>query len=90
MKYIVEQFKFVIELVITITLAITLTFMYVIRLEEYTILYKLNKFDVYSYKQYGCNITYDYCCKCVRYGLISTDGAADAYNGFIKNMNENS
>lgn len=86
MKYIVELFKFVIELVITITL----TIMYAIRLVKYTILYKLNKFDVCSYKQYGCNITYDYCCKCVRYGLISTDGAADAYNGFIKNMNENS
>lgn len=86
MKYIVELFKFVIELVITVTL----TIMYAIRLVKYTILYKLNKFDVCSYKQYGCNITYDYCCKCVRYGLISTDSAADAYNGFIKNMNENS
>ena len=86
MKYIVELFKFVIELVITITL----TIMYAIRLVKYTILYKLNKFDVCSYKQYGCNITYDYCCKCVRYGLINTGSAADAYNGFIKNMNKNS
>jgi len=86
MKYIVELFKFVIELVITITL----TIMYAIRLVKYTILYKLNKFDVCSYKQYGCNITYKYCSACVRYGLISTDSAADAYNGFIKNMNKNS
>jgi hypothetical protein len=86
MKYIIRWFESVIELVITITL----TIMYVIRLVKYTILYKLNKFDVCSYKQYGCNITYDYCCKCVRYGLISTDGAASVFDNFVGNMNKNS
>ena len=86
MKYIVKLFKFVIKMVI----AITLTIIYAIKLLRYTILYKLNKFDDCLYKQYGCNETYNYCYKSVRYGLISTDSAADAYNGFIKNMNKNS
>ena len=86
MKYIVELFRSVIKIVIAITLAI----MYWIKILRYTILYKLNKFDVCSYKQYGCNATYNYCYKCVRYGLISADEAADDYNEFIKNMNKNS
>ena len=85
MRYIVKLFRFVIKIV----MLITLTIVYAIRIVKYTILYKLNKFDVCSYKQYGCNATYNYCYKSVRYGLISTDGAADAYNGFIKNMNKN-
>jgi len=86
MKYIVELFRSVIKIVITTTLII----MYLIKILRYTILCKLNKFDVCSYKQYGRNIIYDYYCKCVRYGLISADEAADDYNGFIKNMNKNS
>ena len=51
---------------------------------EYSVLY------VCTYKQYGCNTTYNYCCKCVQYGLINTDGADSAYNGFIRNTNKNS
>ena len=86
MKYIVRWFESVRKIVIAITLII----MYSIKILRYTILYKLNKFDDCSHKQYGCNIIYDYYCKCVRYGLISADEAADDCNGFIKNMNDNS
>lgn len=86
MKYVVGLFKFVIKIVIAITLAI----MYLITILKYTILYRLNKFDVCTYKWYGCKVTFKYCCTCIRYGLISTDSAADAYVEFLRSLYENS
>lgn len=86
MKYVVGLFKFAMTIVITITLAI----MYRIKILRYTILYRLNKFDVCTYKWYVCKVTYKYCCTCIRYGLISTDSTADLYNEFLKSINENS
>ena len=86
MKYIVGLFKFVIKIVI----AITLTIMYGIKMLRYTILFKLNKFDDFAFGQFLCCVSFSYCCACVRYGLVSTDSAADFYDGFLKIMNDNS
>ena len=86
MKYIVGLFKFVIKIVIAIALAI----MYGIKILRYTILYKRNKFGAFAFGQFVYCVSFSYCCACVRYGLISTDSAADFYDGFLKIMNDNS
>lgn len=92
MRYIIRWFKSVRKTVI-LTIA---TIVFVIKVIRYTTLFDLHKIDVDEYKLYGSKAAYNYCRKCVRYGLTSTDVAASSYNVFLssfsccKNMNGNS
>lgn len=62
---------------------------YIVKLFRYTNLFVRNKIWVREYKLYLSNAVYHYCCTCERYGLISADEAADAFDKFVENMNKN-
>lgn len=85
MEYIIRWFESVRETVIVDILACVC----VIKLVRYTRLLDQCKIDACEYKQYANNSIYKFCYKCDQYGLIDADAAMNAYNGFIKNMNEN-
>lgn len=84
MKYIVKLFRSVREVVILIVA----TNVYAIKLFRYTKLFDRNKIGVREYKLYASNASYHYCCTCERYGLISADEAANAFDNFVENINK--
>lgn len=85
MKYIIRWFE---SARVTVMVDI-LACVCIIKLVRYTRLLDQCKIDACEYKQYANNLMYKFCYKCDQYNLIDVDAAMNAYNGFIKDMNEN-